>query len=157
MHFASCCIFDNEAKSLGTRSDPANTSSRILDACLTDLGFGVAAVGVVVPFVAGAAARPTAAAACQGAPRPRATVVLKENDSDSIFFGFFCRIAPLRLRKCTARPNPRPRGCRSRWRGRRCPGAARGPVGRRWRPQSWRGSPPPGPCPAAGRRRRRRS
>ena len=102
MHFASCCIFDNEAKSLGTRSDPANTSSRILDACLTDLGFGVAAVGVVVPFVAGAAARPTAAAACQGAPRPRATVVLKENDSDSIFFGFFvcyvyyvCYVSPL--------------------------------------------------------------
>ena len=84
MHFASCCIFANEAKSLGTRCDPANTSSPISDACLTDLGFGDAAVVVVVPFVAGAAARPTAAAARQGAPRPSATVVLKENDS--LFF-----------------------------------------------------------------------
>ena len=89
MHFASCCIFDNEVKSHGTRRDPADTSSPILDACLTNLGFGVAAsVVVMVPFVASTAARPTAAAARQGAPRPRATVLLKQNDSASNFARF---------------------------------------------------------------------
>ena len=89
MHFASCCTFANEVKSHGTRRDPAVTSSRILDACLPNLGFGVAAaVVVMVPFVAGATARPTAAAARQGAPRPRATVVLKQNESASIFAVF---------------------------------------------------------------------